>query len=158
MPYASCPTAVVNAPVDMVWALLLEPAGWGNVFDVRVTGIVPPGPAVAGQEVYCETGPRIFHLRLTFRMIEIDPDCHRLRMDVNMPFGLTVHEDLGCRPLDDTHCRVDYYCDFDFPKGWRGTLMRLLLTRKLDSGPDDSLARLKRAAERRVAAADKDGH
>jgi hypothetical protein len=91
-------------------------------------------------------------------MIEIDPDCHRLRMDVNMPFGLTVHEDLGCRPLDDTHCRVDYYCDFDFPKGWRGTLMRLLLTRKLDSGPDDSLARLKRAAERRVAAADKDGH
>jgi DNA-directed RNA polymerase alpha subunit len=26
----SCPTAVINAPVDVVWALLIEPAAWGR--------------------------------------------------------------------------------------------------------------------------------
>jgi hypothetical protein len=36
MRYVSCPTAVINAPVNVVWALLIEPAAWGGVFDVRV--------------------------------------------------------------------------------------------------------------------------
>jgi hypothetical protein len=148
MPYASCPSALVYAPVEIVWALLMAPAGWGNVFDVRVTSVDPPGPAAAGQEVSAETGPGILHLKLMFRMIEIDPDQYRLRMDVNLPFGLAVHEDIRCTPLDDTHCRVDYRCNFDFPSGWRGALMRRLLSRRLDSGPEDSLSRLKRAAER----------
>jgi hypothetical protein len=142
MSYASCPTAVVNAPVDLVWALLMDPAGWGSVFDVRATGIDPLGPAVVGQKVCGETGPRTFHLKLTFRMIDIDPDHHRLRLEVNLPFGLTVHEDLSRTPLDDTHCRVDYHCDFNLPKGWRGTLMRALMNRRLDAGPRDSLSRL----------------
>ena len=48
MPYVSCPTAVINAPVDVVWALLMDPAGWERVFDMRVAGIDPPGPAVVG--------------------------------------------------------------------------------------------------------------
>jgi hypothetical protein len=155
MPYVSCPTAVINAPVDVVWALLIEPAAWGGVFDVRVGRIDPPGPAIVGQKISGETGLRILHLKLTFRMIEIDPDHHRLRMDVNVPLGLTVHEDLRCTPLDDTHCRVDYHCDF--PKGWRGTLMRGLLNRRPDAGPEDSLSRLKRAAERRFAGRESGG-
>ena len=157
MPSASCPTAVVNAPVDVVWALLADPTGWGSVFDLRVVSIDPPGPALVGQTISGETDLRILHLKLKFRMIEIDPDQHRLRLHVNLPFGLTVHEDLGCTPLDDTHCRVDYRCNFDFPKGWRGTLMRVLINRRLDSGPEHSLSRLKRAAERLVAGRGNDG-
>jgi hypothetical protein len=151
MRYASCPPAVVSAPADMVWALLMAPAGWGSVFDMRITSVDPPGPAAVGQEVRGETGPEILHLKLTFRMMEIDPDRYRLRMDVNLPFGLKVHEEISCAPLDATHCRVGYRCNFDFPKGLRGTLMRVLLKRRLDSGPEDSLSRLKRAAEQRFA-------
>jgi hypothetical protein len=30
MAYMSCPIAVINAPVDVVWALLIEPAAWGR--------------------------------------------------------------------------------------------------------------------------------
>ncbi|SIO57944.1 hypothetical protein SAMN05443247_08714 [Bradyrhizobium erythrophlei] len=30
MAYMSCPTAVINALVDVVWALLIEPAAWGR--------------------------------------------------------------------------------------------------------------------------------
>jgi hypothetical protein len=149
LPYASCPSAVVDAPVDIVWALLVAPAGWESVFDMRVVSVDPPGPAAGGQEVRGETGPEILHLKLTFRMMETDPDRYRLRFCVNLPFGLIVHEDMRCTPLDDTHCRVSYNCNFHFPPSWRGTLLRLLLKRRLDSGPEDSLSRLKRAAERR---------
>jgi hypothetical protein len=42
MSYVSCPTAVINAPVDAVWALLMEPAAWGGVFDMRVGSISMP--------------------------------------------------------------------------------------------------------------------
>ena len=41
---ASCPTAFVNAPVGIVWALLVDPVGWGHVFDVRINGLDLPGP------------------------------------------------------------------------------------------------------------------
>jgi hypothetical protein len=157
MPFASCPTAVVNAPAEVVWALLMDPAGWERVFDGRVAGIDPPGPAVVGQKVCGETGPRIFRLKLTFRMMEIDPDHHRLRLEVKLPFGINVEEDLRCTALDDIRCRVDYRCNFDFPRGWRGSLVRVLLNRRLDAGPEDSLSRLKRAAERRFASRENDG-
>ena len=149
MSYASCPTAVISAPIDLVWALLTAPADWGDLFDLRVVGIEPVGPAVAGQVVRGETGLKIFHLKLTFRMREIDPESHRLGLDVKLPFGLAVREDIQCTPLDDSHCHVHYRCDFDFPAGWRGAAMRTVLGRRLDSGPADSLSRLKRAAEHR---------
>jgi len=151
MPYVSCPTAVINAPVDVVWALLMEPAAWGGVFNVRVGSIDPPGRAIVGQKICGETGLRILHLKLTFRMIEIDPYQHRLCLDVHLPFGITVHEDLSCTPLDVGHCRVAYRCNFDFPRGWRGSLAKVLIHHGFDSGPEDSLSRLKHAAERDAA-------
>lgn len=141
MPYVSCPTAVINAPVEVVWALLIEPAAWGGVFDLRIGSIDPPGPAVIGQRISGETSLRILHLKLTFRMIEIDLDHHRLRLAVNLPFGLSVNEDLRCTPLDDTCCRADYHCNFDFVRRWRGALMN----QRLDAGPRDSLSRPSRS-------------
>jgi Polyketide cyclase / dehydrase and lipid transport len=147
--HESCPTALVNAPVELVWSLLMAPGGWGNVFDIRVLTVDPPGRAVVGQLVHGETGPRILHLRLTFRMVEIDPQHHGLWLDVDLPFGIAVRENIRCTSLDGSHCRVDYRCNFDFPAGWRGAIMRGLLSRALYSGPEDSLSRLKRAAELR---------
>jgi Polyketide cyclase / dehydrase and lipid transport len=147
MSYASCPTAVVNAPVEIVWALLADPAGWGHVFDVRINNVDPPGPAVAGQKIVGETGPRLFHLKLAFRVIETDAERHRLVMDIKLPFGIAVREDLKCTPLDADYCRVDYHCGFDFPKGWRDTLTRVLMSREMNAGPVDSLSRFKHAAD-----------
>src|SRR5258708_32850857 len=100
MPYASCPTAVVDAPVEVVWALLVEPAGWGNVLDVRINSVDPPGPAAAGQTVAGETGPRFFHLKLTFQGIEIEAKRLRLLLDIQLPFGVADSEDLTCTQLN----------------------------------------------------------
>lgn len=151
MSYASCPAAVVNAPAAVVWALLTQPAGWGDVFDVRITAVDPPGPAATGQRIVGETGPRLIHLKLVFQVIEVAVERCCMVIDVRLPFGIVVHEDLRCTALDGSHCRVDYHCGFDFPSGWRGALARLLTGRGREAGPIDSLSRLKRAAELRFA-------
>ena len=147
--YASYPTAEVQAPVEVVWALLTDPAGWGSFFDVRIDRIDPPGPATIGQRIEGESGPRLLHLKLAFQFMGIDVEKHRLMLDVKLPFGITVQEDLYCTPIDVDKCRVDYGCDFGFPPGWRGALARLIIHRERDAGPINSLSRLKRAAEQR---------
>jgi hypothetical protein len=149
--YASCPTSIVNAPVEIVWTLLTRPEEWGGFYDVRIATVEPPGPAVVGQVIFAESGPRLLHLRLTLRFIAIDAANHSLELDVRLPFGITVHEDLSCVPLGQYQCRVNYHCGFIFPAGWRGAVARFLVRREIDAGPVDSLSRLKRAAEQRYA-------
>ena len=129
----------------------------GTVFDVRIDDLDPPGPAVAGQKIMGQTGPRLFHLKLAFQVIQIDAERHRLVMDIELPFGIAVREELTCTPLNADDCRVDYHCGFNFPIGWRGALTRVLMRREVNAGPADSLSRLKRAAEMRVAGGENAG-
>jgi hypothetical protein len=145
---AICPTDVVEAPVGVVWRLLMDPAGWGGVFDVRIIRVDPPGPARVGQQVHAESGPKLLRLGVGFEFTRIDETQHRLGMEVRFPFRVTVTEDMNCAPLGDDRCRVTYGCDFGFAPGWRGSITRALLSRRMRRGPAASLARLKAAAER----------
>lgn len=145
--YLACPTEIVEAPASVVWTLLTDLSGWGRFFDLRVTSVEPPGLAAKGQRMLCETGPRWLHLGCSFEYTLIDETHYKLEMDVGLPLGMTVREELDCVPLEDTRCRVNYHCNFGLPDGWRGRLMRVLLSRGLKEGPADSLLRLKRAAE-----------
>jgi hypothetical protein len=148
MNYASCPTSIVNAPVELVWTLLTRAEGWGDFYDVRITGVDPAGSAVVGQTVFGESGPVFLHLKLRFRFVEIDAVNYKLGLDARLPFGVTVREDLRCVPLGPEQCRVNYNCGFGFPTGWRGAVTHFLVRRELDAGPADSLNRLQREAER----------
>jgi hypothetical protein len=145
--FLACPTDIVDAPVDVVWALLTDFSGWGRFYDVRVKSVEPPGPAAPGQRMIGETGPRWLHLTIDFVYTRIDDARYQLEIDGKMPLGMRVHENLDCIPMKDDRCRVNYHCHFGFPTTWRGRLLRLLLGRELSAGPLDSLQRLKRAAE-----------
>jgi uncharacterized protein YndB with AHSA1/START domain len=147
MVYAVCPTDVVNAPIERVWSLLTDPAGWGDFWDARVLDIEPAGPAAAGQRILLRSGPWPARFRLTFTFTKVDPANHTLDLDIRLPFGVVNDEHLACAAIDDVTCRVTYGCNFTLPAGWRGVLLRLL-SRRFEAGPADSLARLKRAAER----------
>lgn len=68
----SCPTALVNAPIDVEWMLLTEPARWTEFFDIRITRIDPSGPVVVVQRIYGETGPRFLRQGVTLDYTEID--------------------------------------------------------------------------------------
>jgi hypothetical protein len=148
MNYVSCPTSIVNAPVELVWQLLTSPEGWGDFYNVRITAVDPAGPAVVGQTVFAESGPEFLHLKLQFRFMEIDVLNYKLGLDARFPFGVTVRENMTCVPLGQKQCRVNYHCDFGFPRGWRGAVAYFFMRRRLDTGPADSLTRLQREAER----------
>jgi hypothetical protein len=148
MAYASCPTSIVEAPVEIVWSLLTCPENWGDFYDLRVTSVEPRGPAAIGQTVLAESGPRLLHLKVKLRFARIDAAKHELGIEVRLPFGINVREDLSCAPIGREQCRVSYHCAFSFPTGWRGVIARFLMRRELDAGPIDSLSRLRRAAER----------
>jgi hypothetical protein len=152
MTYASCPTVVVHAPIDIVWKLLTQPARWGDFFDLRITGVEPAGPVVIGQRFCGESGPRFLHFGLQFEFTEVNAAEHKLGLNVRFPFGITVREDLSCTSVSSAECRVSYHCSFAFPKGWRGAVARVVLHREAEAGPADSLARLKHAAEERYTA------
>src|SRR5260370_195687 len=97
--HASCPSTVVSAPVEIVWLLLTDPARWGDFFDVRITRVEPAGSAVIGQRFYGESGPRFLHIGLKFEYTEVNEARHQLGLNVQLPFGITVREDLNCIPL-----------------------------------------------------------
>jgi hypothetical protein len=151
--HLACPTAIVEAPVEVVWKLLLNTAEWGKFYDVRVLSVDPPGPARVGQRLIGNPGPKFFPLRLVFDFTEVDGVNHKLGIDGRLPFGIKVRENMTIVPIDPTRCRVNYNCDFGLPAGLRGRILGLLLRRGFDSGPADSLSRLKRAAQRLVAIA-----
>jgi hypothetical protein len=144
---AVCPTALVNAPIDIIWTLLTEPAGWAGFFDIRISHIVPSGAAGVGQKIYAESGPQFLHLRVTLEFTEVDVARRVIGLSVQLPLRISVLENLSCSVVNDTQCRVNYHCAFGFPMGWRGAVARILMRREIEIGPADSLSRLKRAAE-----------
>lgn len=146
--HLACPMAVVDAPIEVVWGLLLNTAEWGKFYDVRVLSVDPPGPARQGQRLIGNPGPKFLPLRLVFDFTEADPASHRLCIDGRLPFGIGVREDMRLVSIDASRCRVAYNCDFSFPSGLRGWILSRLLGPGFDTGPADSLSRLKREAER----------
>lgn len=150
MSLSSCPTDQVDAPLETVWGLLTDPSQWPSFYDLRVARIEPPGPARPGQRVVGESGPRWLHLGVTVTYRAIDVSRHRVELEVRMPLGITVKEELDCLPVSERQCRVNYHCHFELPSGWRGGLLKVILWRELRAGPADSLRRLKEAAEQRL--------
>jgi len=150
--YLACPTALIEAPIGVVWGLLTYPAEWGSSYDIRVLRVEPPGPMVPGQRLVGVTGPRWLHLAVSFEYKLIDELHHKLEFDGRLPLGITVSESLDCAPITTDRCRVNYHCNFAFPQNWKGTLLRRVLKRGFESGPADSLQRLKRAAEQKYLA------
>ena len=91
-------------------------------------------------------------MRISARFTEVNESTHSLRIDFQMPFGLRVVEEMRLAKIDRERCRVIYGCNFEFPKGWHGKLLELMVSDELETGPADSLDRLKRAAEAREIA------
>jgi len=119
-----------------------RPRQRGDFFE-RIIRVEPAGSAVVGQRFYGESGPRFLHIGLKFEYTEVNVAQHKLGLNVQLPFGITVREDLDCIPLSSTRCRVNYHCNFGFAKGWRGAITRTLCA------ASSTLDRLTRCHEQR---------
>ena len=104
----ACPAAVVNAPVDRVWALLADPAGYDRWWDMHTEQILPEGPARVGQTLRGWSGAFGRRWPVTLRIELVDEDRRQLRFQTTLPFGLEARNQIACAPLDATTCRVQF--------------------------------------------------
>jgi uncharacterized protein YndB with AHSA1/START domain len=103
-----CPAAIVAAPVEDVWALLADPAKYGEWADADVERVVPEGPITPGQMIYLTTKAFGRSWHIVFRVEMVDPDRHQVQTHVTFPLGMTLQERISCTPIDATSCRVQY--------------------------------------------------
>ena len=103
-----CPTAIVAAPVELVWANLVQWERYSDWADVHVASLEPDGPATAGQTVIF--GGRVLGrtLHFTFKVEAVKPDKHQIAGHAFFPFGLQEKATITCTPVDAASCRVQY--------------------------------------------------
>jgi len=108
--FSVCPAAVVNAPIERVWAVLLDSEHYGEWADARFTRFDPPGSAVPGQVMLAngrELGVTL-PLRVRLRIESIEPTRHQVVLDVDLPFGLKEQTTITCTPVDGRSTRVQF--------------------------------------------------
>ena len=103
-----CPATVVDAPVESVWELLVDPSLYDTWWDARTERIVPSGGAAPGQVLYAKaTGlGRTWDVTLSVRAV--NPEMHLIQMRVTLPLGMINDTTLTCAPLDATSCRLQF--------------------------------------------------
>ena len=103
-----CPAAVVAAPVEVVWANLVQWERYSEWADVQAERIEPEGPAAAGQTI--TFGGKVLGrtLHFTFKVEAVNPERYQLDLHVVFPLGLQEKPHIACYPIDADTCRVQY--------------------------------------------------
>lgn len=102
-----CPADTVDAPADVVWNLLTNPASYDTWADARVERVDPPGPAQPGQQVLMSSGAFGLRFRVRFEVDRVDQARRELEFRGSFPLGISMHEHITVRPVDG-HSRVQY--------------------------------------------------
>lgn len=108
MSLSVCPTAVVAAPVEVVWANLVEWERYSDWADVQVDRKEPQGPATVGQTIYFSGKALGRTLHFMFKVEEVNPEKHQLGVHAFFPLGLQEKAHIACYPIDAATCRVQY--------------------------------------------------
>ena len=101
-----CPADRVEAPVEVVWELLMNPAGYGGFWEMTVERVEPEGLAAAGQRFFAWTLCR--RLRVDGQILEVDAVRHTIRFHTTLPFGLVADNRIECSPIDAGSCMLRY--------------------------------------------------
>jgi hypothetical protein len=103
-----CPAAVVAAPVENVWALLMQPETYDQWWDFHAEAVTPPGPAAPGQAVsgWSKALNRKWPVSITIETINAQK--HQMLLRTTLPLGIVVHNQISCVPLDAASCRVQF--------------------------------------------------
>src|SRR6185295_12977265 len=105
---ATCPIATVDAPIERVWELLANPGNYALWWDAETRSIEPPGPAQSGQRISARTRALGKDWPVHVLVERVDPDKRQLELTTQLPFGITVHNHIGCTALDASRCRLSF--------------------------------------------------
>src|ERR1017187_2903111 len=103
-----CPVARIAAPVERVWALLADPAGYGQWRDGTIDSVEPPGAARTGQIVTISAHAFGKRWLVTGAVDGVDDERHQIGVRVTLPFGVVEHSQITCTPLDAQSCWVSF--------------------------------------------------
>jgi hypothetical protein len=103
-----CPADRVQAPVELVWELLMDPAGYGGFLDLTVERVEPEGPAAAGQQFVGWTRALCRRWRVEGEIIEVNAERHQIRFRTHLPFGIIGDNRITCTPIDARSCTLRF--------------------------------------------------
>jgi hypothetical protein len=106
MAVSVCPADRVQAPVEVVWELLMHPAGYGDFWEMTVERVEPEGPATVGQRFFASLLWR--RLRIEGVILEVDAVRHAIRFRSTMPGGMVGDNRIACTPIDAGSCLLSY--------------------------------------------------
>lgn len=100
---------VVAAPIEKVWAILMDSAQYGEWSDMRHPTITPPGATVPGQVMESSTSELGLTFRVRLVVRDVNPESHRVAFDVELkPFGIHNAASITATPVDAGTTRVAY--------------------------------------------------
>lgn len=104
-----CPADRVQAPVELVWELLMRPSGYGHFWDLTVDRVEPDGPAAVGQKFAGWTRAFLFHRwPIDGEVLEVDAKRHQIRFRTSLPLGVVADNRIVCTPIDDRSCTLQF--------------------------------------------------
>jgi len=103
-----CPADTVHAPVERVWELVMQPAGYGRFWDFTVERVEPEGPAVVGQTFVGWSQALGRCWRIDGEIREVDAEHHQILFRMSLPFGVVGNNRIVCAPIDEQRCLVRY--------------------------------------------------
>ena len=103
-----CPADRVQAPVELVWELLMHPAGYGRFLDLTVERVDPAGPAAAGQRLAGWTRALCRRWRIEGEVVEVDAERHQIRFLMSLPLGIVGDNRIVGTPIDARSCTLRF--------------------------------------------------
>jgi hypothetical protein len=103
-----CPADTVQAPLELVWELLMHPAGYGGFLDLTVERVEPDGPAAPGQRFAGWSRELCRRWRLGGEVMEVDVERHQIRFRIDLPFGIVGDNRIICVPIDAGSCMLRF--------------------------------------------------
>lgn len=91
-----CPVDRVRAPIDRVWELLVQPAAYGQFWDLTVERVEPDGPAAAGQKLVGWSRALGRRWRVEGEIQDVDAEMHQILFRMSLPLGVVGHNRIVC--------------------------------------------------------------
>jgi uncharacterized protein YndB with AHSA1/START domain len=108
MTLSVCPADRVEAPVELVWQLLMHPAGYGGFWDLTVDRVEPEGPAAAGQRFVGWTRALCRRWRIDGEVLEVDAERRQIRFRTAFPLGIVGDNRIACTSIDGGSCMIRF--------------------------------------------------
>jgi hypothetical protein len=108
MTVIACPVTVVDAPMERVWSLVIDPRKVGEWSDARFEAAEPDGPAHAGQRWRFSTAAlgRRWPVLMTVTGVAAGRD--GLGLNIALPLGIVNEEYISLARLGDAQTRVQF--------------------------------------------------